>query len=242
MGKTKLKGSHYNAAIPVSAAKKVLSAHDLGFDEHGNPSWWYAAFDGRNANDELTHFEFDFISHNVSKNADILVTGCGVGLTSIYFKQQGYSNIEGFDYLPNVVASAKEIANLAGVNINYWVADGFKPSLTKEYDCITAMHWVYSAWMGNYDNPVETRSDREGVLTEFLSNYSSNLKPSGFLLLELVDSLLDYAYPQWDAYPIRLTVDQVKSAAAATGLSIRQIVSNPLGQRPIVVLYVLQKP
>ena len=241
MGKPKLGGSKYDCAIPIRAAKRILREHALGFDENGNPSWWYSAFDGRNSNDELTHVELDFITENVPRNADVLVTGCGVGLTTIWLGQQGYTNVEGFDYLPNVVASAKEIAALSGAQINYWQADGFKPGLTKRYDCITAMHWVYSAWMGNYNNPKETQTDREAILTDFLSQYSSNLKPGGVMLVELVDALLDHAYPPFHAYPVRHTVEQVRSAAAATGLSVRQVVSNPLGQRPIVVLYVLGK-
>ncbi len=241
VGKPKLGSSNYECDMPIAKAKKILKENDLGFDVNGNPSWWYSALDGRNSVDKLTHAEFDFIVENVPKNAEILITGCGVGLTSIWLAQRGYAKVEGFDYLPNVVKSAQEIANLSKVNIKYWQADGFSPNLKKSYDCITAMHWVYSAWMGNYTNTPETRADRETILSEFLSKYSARLNPGGFIMVELVDAIVDQAYPPYHSYPVRHTVSQVNSAAKANGLYVKRIISNPLGQRPIVVLYILEK-
>jgi hypothetical protein len=130
-GKKKLENSSYDAKIPVGKVRAILRKNALGFDEKGNPSWWYSALDGRNSNDDLTHFEFDYIANNISKNSEILVTGCGAGLSTIPLIHQGYINVEGFDYLPNVVASAKEIATICDLKINYWQADGFRPELKK---------------------------------------------------------------------------------------------------------------
>ncbi len=241
-GKPRAVGSGYECDIPVSKAKAVLRRNGLGFDQDGNPSWWYSAFDGRNSYDELTRFELDYIVSSVPKDGEILVTGCGVGLTSIFLKQRGFSEVEGFDYLPAVVASAQDIAELRDLDIFYWEADGFQPNLSKSYDCITALHWVYSAWMGNYDNPAETRTDRDLILEEFLGQYASNLKPGGVILVEFVDALLDHANPTFSAYPVRFTVDQVKRIAERVGLSVDRVVSNPTGRRPIVVLYILRAP
>ena len=242
MGKPPLGNTEYDARIPIRAAKRILTRHGLGYQPDGNPSWWYQAFDGRNSADELTHFEFNWIRDNVPSDGRILVTGCGVGLTTIWMKQQGFRTVEGLDYLPHVVASAKEVATLAGEDIPYWQEDGFSPNIESMYDCITAMHWVYSAWMGNYDNPVEQRTDGEEVLVDFLKEYVNAMKPGGVMLLELVDGLLDYAIPPFSAYPVRQTVEQVRHAADRTGLTVERVVSNPFGNRPIVVLYVLRRP
>ena len=242
MGKVPLGSTRYDPRIPTRRAKAILRRHGLGYDENGTPSWWYQAFDGRNSADQLTQFEFDWIEEHVPKDGSILVSGCGVGLTTIWLNQQGFESVSGFDYLPEVLACAVEIAAITDTPISYWQADGFNPQLTDRYDCITAMHWVYSAWMGNYDNPIETREDHQAVLEDFLRDYVDALKPRGSMLLELVDGLLDYAVPEFKAYPIRLTVEQVRSAATNVGLELEKVVSNPLGNRPIVVLYILRRP
>ncbi|HWR50340.1 MAG TPA: methyltransferase domain-containing protein [Bryobacteraceae bacterium] len=228
--------------MPDRAIKAILTANGLGFNEAGRPSWWYEALDGRNAADDLTHFELDYITEHVARTGSVLVTGCGVGLSTIPLFERGYHDIEGFDYLPNVVAAAQAVAKAANVPIKYWQMDGFRPKLTRQYDCITAMHWVYSAWMGNYTNPVESRVDRELILREFLEPYAEALRPGGSMLVELVDAnMLDNAFPPYRAYPIRHTPEQVATAAQANGLNVALTVTNPFGQRSIVVLYVLSK-
>jgi len=236
-----IRASGFEPDIPIRRAKKILRTNGLGFDDKGIPRWWYTAFDGRNTNDQLTQAELNYIINNIPKEADILVTGCGVGLTTIWLAQKGYTKIEGFDYLDNVVLSAKQIARLANVKIKYWQADGFKPGLTKNYDCITALHWVYSAWMGNYGNTPVVDGDREKILTQFLQQYSPHLNSGGVMLIELINAHLDYSYPPYNDYPIRQNFEQVRKAAELNNLFIKQIVTSLNGYRPSVILYVLQK-
>jgi hypothetical protein len=70
----------------------------------------------------------------------------------LWLAQRGFKNLEGFDYLENVVQAAKEIAVLARVEAKLWHADGFDPHLEHSYDLILVLHWLYSAWHGNYGN------------------------------------------------------------------------------------------
>lgn len=240
-GLPKIGATGYEPEIPIGKAKKILRNNGLGFDQNGIPSWWYTAFDGRNSDDQLTQAELNYIIENVPKESNVLVTGCGVGLTTIWLAQKGFTHIDGFDYLENVVLSAKQVSQLANVKINYWQADGFKPKLTKKYDCITALHWVYSAWMGNYGNVPIQDADREEILTKLLEQYTPHLNIGGVILIELIDALSDYSYPPYESYPVRQNIDQVRNASNKNNLAIKKIVTSLHGFRPRVILYILQK-
>lgn len=247
-GKPRLGSTDYDIDWPEQKVRRVLERHRMGYNERGEPRWWLQAMDGRNTNDELTHAEFDFVAANVPKAGEILVTGCGQGLSTLWFSQRGFRHVEGFDYLDYVVDAAREIAKLPEVEptlaapISYWQDDGYAPKLTKQYDCITAMHWVYSAWNGgSYGDVPARRGDRLEILTEFLSQYAPYVKPGGHLLLELVDAALDVERPDITAYPIRHSSQQVACAAKVNGLTVRDRVRHQNGQRPFIVLYILRR-
>ena len=148
---------------------------------------------------------------------------------------QGFKNIEGFDYLNECVLIANDIAKMGGYQTRIWQDDGFCPKLQTKYDLIMAMHWVFSAWMGNYGNNAVSLDEakkaetRERVLVDFFSQYTPYLNPGGMLIIELTDAVADYRLPcdgrvlpisLRDVYPIRQTPEQVIKCGKQCGLDI----------------------
>lgn len=220
--------------VSVSKIKGLIRKRGLALDESGNPSWFYTAYQRENS-DPLTNYTLDFICKEVPKNSDLLITGCGTGIMLFFLIDQGFKNVEGFDYLDKCVLIANDIANLGGYSTRIWQDDGFRPSLQKKYDLITALHWVFSAWMGNYGNNAvsleEAKSSvtRERLLVDFLSRYSPYLHPSGMFIVELTDAVADYRLPLDggvkpiplpDIYPVRYTPAQVSKCAEQCGLKV----------------------
>lgn len=220
--------------VPVSKIKGVIRKRGLALDEAGRPTWFYTAYQ-RGDSDPLTNYTLDFICKEVPKNSDILVTGCGTGIMLFFLIDQGFKNVEGFDFLNECVLVADDVAKLGGYNTKIWQDDGFNPTLQKKYNVITAMHWVFSAWMGNYGNDsvsierAKSLETRERLLFEFLSKYSPHLHPDGLMIVELTDAVADYrvpsdggvkAVPLPDIYPVRHTPDQVSRCAERCGLKV----------------------
>lgn len=231
----------YEPKLPMRKVKRILRQNGLGFDAEGNPTWFYGSYDNRNSYDELVKAELDYILKHVSRDADILVTGCGTGVMQMWLVQQGYSKTEGFDYLQNVVTAANQIADVAGVKTTIWRADGFQPGLVKQYDLITVLHWLFSAWHGNYGNTPAGGQDREVLLRQFLSQYSDHLRPGGLMMLELIDAISDFGVPPSPYYPIRHTFEQVASAASANGMQIKTRMFNGTSGHLPRMMYVLER-
>jgi SAM-dependent methyltransferase len=231
----------YSVRLPMGKVRQILSNHDLGFDQNGTPTWWYSSLDlRRNETDDLTKAALSYIDSRIPKDARILGTGCGTGWMLFWLAQRGFSRIEGFDYLGNVVQSAREIAELGGFDVKVWEDDGFAPTLDKNYDLILVLHWLYSAWMGNYGN-TPRRDDREKLLKEFLAVYVPRLEKNGLLMLELIDAISDFREPPTDTYPIRHSTEQVARCGAALGLRIeKQMFNSNYGHLPRM-LYCLRK-
>lgn len=198
------------------------------------PSWFYTALE-RGDSDPLTNYALDFITSNVTKESRILVTGCGTGITAFYLADRGYRDVVGIDVLSEAITVAKRIAEECSYSgTSFSVDDGFRPKLQGTFDVITAMHWVFSAWAGNYGNeslPVEAAKNpdmREKLLNAFLGAYVPHLAKNGFLILELTDAVADYRLPAdhgfGDAlsgiYPVRHTPEQVERCAEANGLQV----------------------
>lgn len=233
--------AEFSPNLPIKRVRRILVRNGLGFYEDGSPSWWYALVDlRRNEEDELTKAALKYIEANCPKTAKILGTGCGIGWMLFWLAQRGFKNIAGFDYLVNVVQSAKEIAESGNITAKLWQADGFEPRLEESYDLILVLHWLYSAWAGNYGNRVRS-ADRQTLLNDFVSQYVSHLKQGGFLILELIDSISDYLEPPTDIYPVRHSSEQVAKCAADVGLTIeRKMFNSKYGYLPRM-LYVLKK-
>lgn len=247
--KLKGRGPALKSKVDVAKIKKLMRKNGLAYDEIGNLSWFYKSYD-RGDQDPLTNYTLNYICEKKEKNAQILVTGCGTGIMLFYFLDKGFKNVEGFDFLPECVSIANEIAKLGNYTTKVWKDDGFNPSLEHKYDLITAMHWVFSAWMGNYGNnkiPAEkamAADFRELLLTEFFSKYSPNLNKDGILIVELTDAVADYrvlSEMNPSVYPVRFTPDQVKKCAASCELEVIEYnLSLSYGHQPRTS-YILRK-
>ena len=158
-----------------------------------------------------------------------------------WLAQKGFNNIEGFDYLPNVVQSAKEIAAEMHIQVKLWQDDGFHPRLEGKYGLVLVLHWLYSAWMGNYGNAPRGSDDREGLLSEFLAQYAAHIEDGGVLMLELIDAISDFREPPTATYPIRHTQEQVARCCGSLGMAVeRKMFNSNYGHLPRM-LYVLRK-
>jgi SAM-dependent methyltransferase len=231
----------FSLQMPMGQIRRILSKNALGFDNEGTPSWWYSSLDfRRNETDDLTKAALRYIEQHVPKDAEILGTGCGTGWMLFWLAQRGYSRIDGFDYLSNVVQAAREIAELGGLNVRLWQADGFEPQLNKNYDLVLVLHWLYSAWVGNYGNKARPE-DRETLLNQFLAAYAAWIANNGLLMLELIDAISDFREPPSEIYQIRHSTEQVARCAAAVGLRIeKQMFNSNYGHLPRM-LYCLRK-
>lgn len=234
--------SEFSVDIPLGRVRHILARNGLGFDPDGNPSWWYGSLDlRRNEADDLTKAALKYVADNVPTDTRILGTGCGTGWMLFWFAQKGFKNIEGFDYLPNVVQSAKEIADAAGIQAKLWQDDGFHPKLEGKYGLILVLHWLYSAWMGNYGNAPRGREDRYALLSAFLAQYAGHVERGGLIMLELVDAISDFREPPTDIYPIRFTAEQVAQCAGEFGLTVeRKMFNSNYGHLPRM-LYLLRR-
>ena len=234
--------AEFSVDIPLGAVHRILRRNGLGFDKNGNPSWWYASLDcRRNEADDLTKAALKYVAANVPKNTRILGTGCGTGWMLFWFAQKGFNNIEGFDFLPKVTQSAREIAAVANIQAKLWQDDGFHPTLEGKYGLILVLHWLYSAWMGNYGNAPRSSEDRETLLSAFLAQYAEHIESNGLIILELIDAISDFCEPPVPTYPIRHTEAQVAKCASALGLAVeRKMFNSNYGLLPRM-LYVLRK-
>jgi cyclopropane fatty-acyl-phospholipid synthase-like methyltransferase len=163
-----------------------------------------------------------------------LITGCGTGITAFYLADQGFSNITGTDLLPECISIAQEVNRMGEYGAEFLVDDGLAPKISGTYDLITALHWVFSAWMGNYGNdPADakrawTDEYREAALTSFLSAYGPHLRPHGVLMIELTDAVTDYRLAEdhflgaasASIYPVRHSPEQVEQCAASQGFEL----------------------
>jgi hypothetical protein len=213
-------------------AKKIVVNQGLGLVDGNQLSWFYKAFE-RDDKDPLTNFTLKFICENVERNKNILVTGCGTGIMVFHLADQGFKTVQGRDLLTQCITIANIIKNKFDyTGTNFLVDNGFKPIQNGKYDVITALHWVFSAWMGNYGNiPVVNPKDkdvRNKLLTDFFGEYQRMMNPECLFFIELTDSVADYRDPfdhpmgldSLDIYPVRFSPEQVAECGKVHGLEL----------------------
>jgi 2-polyprenyl-3-methyl-5-hydroxy-6-metoxy-1,4-benzoquinol methylase len=234
-------------------AKKIVVNQGLGLVNGNQLSWFYTAFE-RDDKDPLTNFTLNFINGNVDRNKKILVTGCGTGIMVFHLADQGFKSVEGRDLLPECVKIASILKDKFDYSeTNFLLDDGFKPAQNGKYDVITALHWVFSAWMGNYGNtPIGNPKDndvRNKLLTDFFGEYSSMMNPGCLMFIELIDAVADYRDPfdhpmgleSYNIYPVRFTPEQVAACGKVHGLDlIEKRLSVSYGHQPRTT-FVLQR-
>lgn len=227
------RATHVRSRISSRRAKDLLLREKLAISD-GAPSWFYTAFE-RGDQDPLTNYTLELVETRIPKHARILVTGCGTGIMVFHLADCGFREVVGFDLLPAAIAVANRLKDEWRYdNTSFRVDDGFRPTLDGTYDVITAMHWVFSAWAGNYGNdalPLEQAKDpavRERLLGDLLAAYAPHLAPDGMLIIELTDAVTDYRLPADHRlgeasarfYPVRHTPEQVERVARAHGLAV----------------------
>lgn len=219
--------------ISARRAKQLVLREKLAISG-GAPSWFYTAYE-RGESDPLTNYALRFIVEEVPHSSRILVTGCGTGITAFHLADAGFREIVGFDLIPETIAVANSIKREYGyMQTSFFVDDGFKPKLDGMFDLITAMHWTFSAWSGNYGNsPVSIEHAknpalREKLLNELIAAYAPHLNQGGHFIIELTDAVTDYRLPSdhrlgeasTAIYPVRHTPEQVERCAKANGLEV----------------------
>jgi SAM-dependent methyltransferase len=234
-------------------AKNVILKKKLAITD-GKPSWFYTAFERGDA-DALTNHTLQFIDRTLSKEGRILVTGCGTGITVFHLAEYGYKEVVGTDLLPECIEVADQLKkDFRYNNTRFLIDNGFDPAINEKFDLITALHWVFSAWMGNYGNPAVVNAFdpavREQALSQFLVTYSPLLNEKGILIIELTDAVADYRlatdHPMGDfsltIYPIRHSPEQVERCAAASGFEISdKKLSVAYGHHPRTSYYLRKK-
>lgn len=225
--------THVKSRISNRRAKDLLLREKLAVSG-GAPSWFYTAFE-RGDQDPLTNYTMDFIESRISKDARVLITGCGTGIMAFHLADCGFREIVAFDLLPEAIAVANRLRDeWQYTQTAFSVDNGFRPAARGTFDAITAMHWVFSAWAGNYGNdalPVEQAKDpavRERLLGDLLAAYAPQLNPGGYFIVELTDAVTDYRLPtdhrlgeiSTSFYPVRHTPEQVERVARAHGLVV----------------------
>ena len=215
----------------VRAARKYMRR--VGLAVAGtSPSWFYYAFN-RGDSDPLTKYELKYLDENISRDSTILNTGCGTGIIAFHLASLGFRKVIGTDLLPEAIQIADWIStNYSFDNTEFIVDDGLDPKVDGTYDVITALHWLFSAWMGNYGNNIDIGTagaeERVALLMAFLSQYTTRLNPGGIMILELTDAIADYrlttdhpaGISSLGIYPIRHTPEQVAMCAAANNLVV----------------------
>jgi hypothetical protein len=254
LGKSKkLKTSFIKSRYTEAEAKKIVVNEGLGLVEGNKLSWFYTAFE-RDDRDPLTNFSLNYINDNIEKTKKILVTGCGTGIMVFHLADQGFKSIEGRDLLPECIKIANILKNKFKYSeTNFLIDEGFKPTQNGKYDVITALHWVFSAWSGNYgnkkiDNPKNIEV-RKKLLTDFFGEYVNLMNPGCLMFIELTDAVADYRDPfdhpfglkSLDIYPVRFNVDQVAECGFVHGLElIDKRLSISFGHQPRTT-FVLRK-
>ena len=239
--------------VPVRTIRRIMKRRNLAI-YHGDLSWWYTWAYERGDTDPLTNYALAYIREQITKDASILITGCGTGISLFHLIDAGFARVDGFDYLEPCVIVDNDIAKIGNYKCHIWQADGFSPKLEHSYDVVLAQRWVYSAWGGNYENqaiPYEqakTAVKREELLTDFISQYAPHMNPGGVLIVELIDAVADYrvsldygrSYPLDTVYPVRHTPEQVASCAQRTGFEVVDYKLSTNNPQP-TTCYILRK-
>ena len=184
-----------------------------------------------------------WLAPRISRKANILETGCGCAWNLIWFGQQGFRNLTGFDIDSKAIAAGKELCTEAGLSANLYVDDGLAPkNLTQEsYDVILALNWTHLLEV--FD------------LKAFCTFYANVLRPGGYIAIDTIDSAYNsvpnnqYLTSDWNLpaeqrrpteYKKRYTCEDVRKAADPSGL----IIVKYMAQNEIIprAVYLLQLP
>ena len=240
--------NRYNSIFPVPlkplVVRRILKENNILYSESPvQYSWWYSSFiNDRNSRDALSRWALMYITQNIDKSAKIFMTGCGTGWFLLLLADKGYKNLYGSDIMPECINALKDFSCIKHYIIDVWEDDGLNPSrIPAECDVVFVLHWIYSAWAGNYTDKNNGYKDMDSnyLLDNFFAKYHKNVKKGGLIFIELIDQLSDYYNVDVQAYPIRHKYDDVNNIASKYGF---EIIDRCVGfAHKVRVLYVLQK-
>jgi SAM-dependent methyltransferase len=233
-----------NARYSARRAKDIVLGERLAVVD-GAPSWFYTAFEDRSTHDPLTNSALQYVQSKSGSGARVLVTGCGVGIMVFHLADFDFREVVGVDLMVECIEVANKIKDeYRYTNVSFSADNCFQPNLVGTFDVITFMHWLYSAWGGNYGNAgISEAWDpqvREKLLNDLLAYYLPHVNPHGVMVVELVDAVADYRlasdHPMGQAslgiYPVRHTPEQVRRCATANGLAIIDQKMSVVGHQP----------
>jgi len=197
-------------------------------DRNNAQPWFKYAHFSRNVFQIVWESSF-WLAWRLPSTARILETGCGCALNLIWFGQQGFRSLHGFDNDQTSIAAAKELCAAISMPAALWEDDGLRPSQLphEQYDAIIALNWVYL--VPGFD------------LVEFLRYYRTHLTPRGYLVLDVIDSSYnqmpnseystqDFSKPESERRPTeyvnRYSRQQVLKSAEVAGLRVLDTIIN----------------
>jgi SAM-dependent methyltransferase len=198
-------------------------------DRHAAQDWFKIGFDRRDVYWNCWAPSF-WLASKLSSRDRILETGCGCGLNLLWFAQQGFRRLYGFDNDPKAISAAVDLSRLARAQITYWEDDALSPAKmpAERFQCILALNWTY-------------------LLTDFSINtfaqlYGGHLVAGGYLVLDVVDPCYQrdprhlYCTQDWDRpeaerrpseYPTRYALPELLGPMEYAGLRHVQTIAYP---------------
>lgn len=208
----------YKINMPLSQFQNIINKNNA-------EEWFIYAYKDWGKRGHITKPCYWVLSR-ISKNADILETGCGCGLNLIWLGQQGFMNLYGTDISKNAIKAGKELSKLTKISMNFAVENSLKPKniFKKKFDLIFAFSWTYL--LDEFD------------LSSFLKKYSSQLNNNGLIIIETIDSAYnkiknnEYNINDWSKpvmkrkkteYKQRYSINEVKKIITKNNFTIMKI-------------------
>jgi SAM-dependent methyltransferase len=209
---------------PTRRIAEILDKYGQAFEPDGKMTWYLSSYvHRRNREYGPARVVLEFIETHVPKGARIFETGCGPGWLLFDLARRGYTDLHGSDIVAANIAAGIEIAPLLGAPVELWVDNGFRPTrIPERCDVILAIHWLYSAWHGNYSEANEglkERNHRE-LLEEFVAPYAPHVAPGGYFVVELADALSNLKVRETGTYPVRHSEEEVRRCFGAHGFTV----------------------
>jgi hypothetical protein len=194
-------------------------------ERHGAQDWFVYGHQKRREQYKNCWWPSLWLASRLSRSARILETGCGCGLNLLWFGQQGFERLHGFDIDQKAIAAGQELFEKARLRAHLWIDDGFSPAHIQEqtFDLVIALNWTYL--LESFD------------LSRFLMTYKQRLNRNAYFVIDLIDSVYDrtpnnqYLTSDWSKptdrrrpteYKIRFSEKDVRNFAEKCGFRIVQ--------------------
>jgi SAM-dependent methyltransferase len=213
--------------------------HEI-IDRHAAQDWFKTSFDLREKYYWNCWAPSFWLAKRLPSKVRILEPGCGCGTNLLWFAQQGFKNLYGFDKDPKAIAAAMDLSRLARVAVNFWEDDALSPSKIppEVFDCVLALNWTYLL--------------KDFTIQNLFRNYVPRLADGGYLVLDVVDPSYAsdprnvYCTQDWERseeqrrpteYPTRYSLEDLLWAAQEYGLRHLETISFPQHVPKVVYIF-----